>query len=88
MVLKPVLCPHHTQLYASRPRSYKDLPIRYMESEKMHRAELQGSVGGLSRVYAITVEDGHVFCTVDQVKDEVVKLVNIIKDFYSSVGMR
>ena len=87
MVLKPVLCPHHTQIYASKMRSYRDLPIRYMESEKMHRAELQGAVGGLSRVYAITVEDGHVFCRVDQVKQEVVSLVNIIKDFYSSLGM-
>ncbi len=58
-VLKPVQCPHHTQIYASKIRSYKDLPIRYMESDKQYRAELPGSVGGLSRVYAITIEDGH-----------------------------
>ncbi|MDD4187533.1 MAG: threonine--tRNA ligase [Bacilli bacterium] len=87
MVLKPVLCPHHTQLYASKMRSYRDLPIRYMESDKMHRAELQGAVGGLGRVYAITVEDGHSFCTINQVKQEIVNLVNIIKDFYSSLGL-
>jgi threonyl-tRNA synthetase len=62
-VLKPVQCPHHTQIYASKLRSYKDLPIRYMESDKQYRAELQGAVGNsLSRVYAITVEDGHSFC--------------------------
>lgn len=65
-VLKPVQCPHHTQIYASKLRSYKDLPIRYMESDKQYRAELQGAVGNsLSRVYAITVEDGHSFCRVD-----------------------
>lgn len=58
-VLKPVQCPHHTQIYASKIRSYKELPIRYMESDKQYRAELPGSVSGLSRVYAITIEDGH-----------------------------
>lgn len=65
-VLKPVQCPHHTQLFASKLRSYKDLPIRYMESDKQYRAELPGAVGNsLSRVYAITVEDGHSFCRID-----------------------
>ena len=86
-VLKPVQCPHHTQIYASKLRSYKDLPIRYMESDKMYRAELQGAVGGLSRVYAITVEDGHSFCRVDQVKDEVINLCKMIKEFYSNMGL-
>lgn len=87
-VLKPVQCPHHTQLFASKPRSYKDLPIRYMESDKQYRAELQGAVGNsLSRVYAITVEDGHVFCTREQVKQEIINICNLIKDFYSSMGL-
>lgn len=86
-VLKPVQCPHHTQIYSSKIRSYKDLPIRYMESDKQYRAELQGSVGGLSRVYAITVEDGHSFCRIDQVKDEVINMYNIIRDFYSKMGL-
>lgn len=87
-VLKPVQCPHHTQIYASKLRSYKDLPIRYMESDKQYRAELQGAVGNsLSRVYAITVEDGHSFCRVDQVKDEVINMCNLIKDFYSRMGL-
>ncbi len=87
-VLKPVQCPHHTQIYASKLRSYKDLPIRYMESDKQYRAELQGAVGNsLSRVYAITVEDGHSFCMVDQVKDEVKNMCNLIKDFYSRMGL-
>ena len=86
-VLKPVQCPHHTQIYASKPRSYRDLPIRYMESDKQYRAEKTGEVGGLSRVYAITVEDGHSFCRVDQVKEEIVNMVKIIKDFYSALGL-
>ena len=87
-VLKPVQCPHHTQIYASKIRSYKDLPIRYMESDKQYRAELQGAVGNsLSRVYAITIEDGHSFCRVDQVKEEVINMCNIIKDFYNRFGL-
>ena len=86
-VLRPVICPHQTQLYASKPRSYRDLPIRYMESDKMYRAEKPGEIGGLNRVYAITVEDGHTFCRLDQVKNEIKGLVKIIKEFYSSLGM-
>lgn len=87
-VLKPVQCPHHTQIYASKLRSYKDLPIRYMESDKQYRAELQGAVGNsLSRVYAITVEDGHSFCRRDQVKQEVINICNLIKEFYSNMGL-
>ena len=87
-VLKPVQCPHHTQIYASKLRSYKDLPIRYMESDKQYRAELQGAVGNsLSRVYAITVEDGHSFCRIDQVKQEVINMCNLIKDFYQRMGL-
>lgn len=79
-VLKPVQCPHHTQLYASKIRSYRDLPIRYMESDKQYRAEIKGAVGNsLSRVYAITVEDGHVFCTREQVKQEIINICNLKK---------
>jgi len=87
MVLKPVQCPHQSQIYASKIRSYRDLPIRYMESDKQYRAEKSGEVGGLSRVFAITVEDGHSFCRIDQVKDEVRNMVKIIKDFYTELGM-
>lgn len=85
--LKPVQCPHQTQIYASRTRSYRDLPIRYMESEKQYRAEMSGAVGGMSRVYAITVEDGHSFCRVDQVKQEVINMIKIIKEFYNALGL-
>ena len=85
--LKPVQCPHQTQIYASRSRSYQDLPIRYMESNKQYRAEQSGEIGGLRRVYAITVEDGHSFCTPEQIRDEVKGMINIIKDFYTSIGL-
>lgn len=86
-VMKPVQCPHQTQIFASQPRSYRDLPIRYMESEKQYRDEKPGEIGGLQRVIAITVEDGHSFCTVDQVKQEVKNMVEIIQNFYTSLGM-
>ncbi len=86
-VLKPVQCPHQTQIYASKPRSHKDLPIRYMESNKQYRAEQSGELSGLSRVIAITVEDGHSFCRVDQVKEEIKLMVNIIKEFFNALGL-
>lgn len=86
-VIKPVQCPHQTQIYASKPRSYKDLPIRYMESEKQYRSEKPGEINGLSRVIAITVEDGHSFCRVEQVKQEVKNMIEIIKGFYGSLGL-
>ncbi len=86
-VVGPVLCPHETQIYASRKRSYRNLPIRYMESDKQYRAEKTGEVGGLNRVYAITVEDGHSFCEVSQVKEEIKRMINIIQDFYGSLGL-
>jgi threonyl-tRNA synthetase len=85
--LKPVQCPHQTQIYASKARSYRDLPIRYMESEKQYRAEKPGEIGGLNRVIAITVEDGHSFCTINQVKQEIKNLVDNIKEFYSTFGL-
>ncbi len=87
MVIRPVLCPHHTQIYASRPRSYRDLPIRYMESEKQYRAEKPGEVGGLNRVYSITIEDGHIFCRIDQIKQEINNLVEIVQGFYKPLGL-
>lgn len=86
-VMKPVQCPHQTQIYASKTRSYRNLPIRYMESEKQYRDEKPGEIGGLNRVIAITVEDGHSFCRVDQVKSEIINLVKIIRDFYKSLGL-
>lgn len=86
-VLKPVQCPHHIQIYLSKPRSYRELPIRYMESEKQYRDEKPGELCGLQRVIPITVEDGHIFCAPEQIKEEIKNIVNIIKDFYGLFGM-
>lgn len=86
-VLKPVNCPHHTQIYASSPRSYRDLPVRYMESTMQYRDEKPGEIGGLTRVRSITCDDGHTFCTVDQIKDEVKNLAKIVEQFYTDLGM-
>lgn len=86
-VMKPVNCPHHTQIFASRMRSYKELPIRYIESTMQYRDEKPGEIGGLTRVRSITCDDGHVFCMVSQIKDEVINLCKIIEEFYTRVGL-
>jgi len=86
-VLKPVNCPHHTQIYASRPRSYRDLPIRYMESTVQHRDEKPGEIGGLTRTRSFMVDDGHLFCTLEQVEQEVKNIANIIEEFYKGIGL-
>lgn len=86
-VMKPVNCPHHTQIYASKPRSYRDLPVRYMESTMQYRDEKPGEIGGLTRVRAITCDDGHIFCRPDQIKEEAKNIAEIIKRLYSSLGM-
>jgi threonyl-tRNA synthetase len=86
-MLKPMNCPHHTQIYGSRARSYRDLPIRYFDVTKVYRDEQSGELLGLSRVLSITQDDGHVFCRPDQIADEVARIVSIIKDFYTAVGM-
>ncbi|USN88088.1 MAG: threonine--tRNA ligase [Candidatus Nomurabacteria bacterium] len=86
-VLKPMNCPHHTQIFDSRPRSYKELPIRYAETTMVYRDEQQGELLGLSRVRSITQDDGHVFCTVDQIEQEVENIVGVIKEFYQALGM-
>ncbi|OGD67686.1 threonine--tRNA ligase [Candidatus Campbellbacteria bacterium RIFOXYC2_FULL_35_25] len=86
-VIKPMSCPHHTQIYASKPVSYKDLPIRYVETTKVYRDEQAGELIGLARVRSITQDDGHVFCSPDQIEEEVGNIVNVIKEFYQSLDM-
>jgi threonyl-tRNA synthetase len=86
-VLKPVNCPHHTQIYAGRPRSYRDLPLRYVEQTMQYRDEKPGQIGGLQRTRGFTVDDGHTFCRSDQIKQEVSVIIEIIRDFYSSLGL-
>ncbi len=86
-MLKPMNCPHHTQIYASRPKSYRDLPIRYFDVTRVYRDENSGELLGLSRVLSITQDDGHVFCRPDQIADEAGRIISIIKDFYSTLNM-
>lgn len=86
-VMKPMNCPHHTQIFDSKPRSYKELPIRYAETTMVYRDEQAGELIGLGRVRSITQDDGHVFCTVDQIDQEVGNIVKVIQEFYTSLGM-
>lgn len=86
--MKPMNCPHHTQIFASRPRTYREMPIRYMEATTDYRDEKTGELGGLSRVRALTQDDSHVFCRKTQIKEEVKRLVGIVKELYETVGMQ
>lgn len=86
--MKPMNCPHHAQIFASRPRTYREMPVRYMEATTDYRDEKTGELGGLSRVRSLTQDDSHVFCRKEQIKDEVKRLVAIVKELYSTVGMQ
>ena len=86
--MKPMNCPHHAQIFASRPRTYREMPVRYMEATTDYRDEKTGELGGLSRVRSLTQDDSHVFCRKDQIKDEVKRLVAIVKELYTTVGMQ
>lgn len=88
LVLKPMNCPHHQQIFASKPRSYSELPIRYFETTTVFRDEKKGEMGGLSRVRAITQDDSHIFCTPDNVEMVLTEATNITKDFYGALGMK
>jgi threonyl-tRNA synthetase len=80
-------CPHHTQIYASRVRSYRDLPLRFSEVTTVYRDENTGQLQGLSRVRSITQDDAHVFCRMDQVKQEALAIYDIITKFYKAFDM-
>lgn len=84
--LKPMNCPHHTQIYARKPWSYRELPQRYANSTMCYRDEQTGELNGLSRVRAFTQDDAHVFCRESQVKDEFQKIWNIVHEFYETFG--
>ena len=88
LAIKPVSCPHHSQIFASSPRSYKDLPIKYLETTMVYRDERKGELGGLSRVRAITQDDSHVFCTEDQIGDIFGELIESAKDLYKRINMK
>lgn len=84
--MKPMNCPHHSQIYASEQRSYRELPIRYSETTMVYRDEQSGELSGLSRVLSITQDDAHVFCRVSQIREEAEQIWNIIQSFYQTFG--
>ncbi|HSW65895.1 MAG TPA: threonine--tRNA ligase [Bacillota bacterium] len=84
--MKPMNCPHHTQLYAARSRSYKELPIRYRETTTCYRDEQSGELSGLSRLRAFSQDDAHVFCRTGHVEEEALKIWDIIDRFYGTFG--
>jgi threonyl-tRNA synthetase len=87
MVLKPMNCPHHTQIFASRPRSYRDMPLRFLETTTDYRDEKTGELGGLNRVRSLTQDDSHVFCRQDQIEDEINGLLESANELYGTLGM-
>ncbi len=86
--IKPMNCPHHAQIYARRPRSYRELPIRYSETTMIYRDEQSGELHGLERIRGgITQDDAHVFCRLDQVEQEIHQIWDIIERFYSAFAV-
>ncbi|GAC1570745.1 MAG: threonine--tRNA ligase [Candidatus Saccharimonadales bacterium] len=86
-MMKPMNCPHVTQIYASRPRSYRDLPLRYMETTTMYRDEKSGELHGLSRVRALTQDDSHAFCRLDQIEQEMQSIMEMVKRIYEVLDL-
>ena len=96
-LLKPMNCPHHCEIFKARPRSYRDLPVRFAEFGTVYRYEQSGELHGLTRVRGFTQDDAHIFCTVDQVKEEVGKVIDLVlyifrtlkfEDFIAQVSLR
>lgn len=86
-VLRPMNCPHHMMVYKSDMRSYRDLPIRIAELGMQHRYEMSGALTGLHRVRSMTLNDAHIFCRLDQIKDEFTRVLELIKQVYSDFGI-
>ncbi len=87
-MMKPMNCPHHTQIFASRPRSYREMPIRYMENTVVYRDEKAGELHGLSRVRGATQDDAHVFCRIDQIEQEFTSIMEMIRTVYGQFGLK
>ena len=88
MALKPMNCPHHTQIFASRSRSYRDMPVRYLETTTDYRDEKTGELGGLNRVRSLTQDDSHIFCRTDQIEEEINNLLSAARELYGSINMK
>ena len=82
--MKPMNCPHHAQIYARKQWSYRELPQRYASTTKVYRDEQSGELAGISRVISITQDDAHVFCRYTQIKEEILKVWDIIETFYGA----
>jgi threonyl-tRNA synthetase len=87
LVLKPMNCPHHIQIYASRPRSYRELPIKYLETATVYRDEKSGELQGLSRVRSINMDDSHAFVRKEQIEPTVKELIEAARELYKTLGM-
>lgn len=87
LVLRPMNCPHHMMVYKSDMRSYRDLPIRIAELGTMHRYEMSGALTGLHRVRAMTLNDAHIFCRPDQIKEEFARVIQLIREVYRDFGI-
>lgn len=85
-LLKPMNCPHHCEIYKSRPKSYKDLPVRFAEFGTVYRYEQSGELHGLTRVRGFTQDDAHIFCMEDQVKEEFIKVIDLVLYVFDSLG--
>lgn len=88
MALKPMNCPHHAQIYISQPRSYRDMPVRYLETTTDYRDEKTGELGGLNRVRSLTQDDSHVFARPDQIEQEIDGLLASARELYETIGMQ
>lgn len=88
MALKPMNCPHHTQIFASSLRSYRDMPVRFLETTTDYRDEKTGELGGLNRVRSLTQDDSHVFCRPDQIEQEINNLLASARELYGTIGMQ
>ncbi|REE56353.1 threonyl-tRNA synthetase [Paenibacillus taihuensis] len=88
LVLRPMNCPHHMMVFKSEMRSYRDLPVRVAELGTMHRYEMSGALTGLHRVRAMTLNDAHIFCRPDQIKEEFSRVVNLIRQVYEDFGIK
>ncbi len=86
--LKPMNCPHHTQIFDRQPHSYRDMPQRYAETTMVYRDEQSGELGGLTRVLSITQDDSHVFCRKSQIKEEFFRIWDMIDTFYGTFGFQ
>ena len=86
--LKPMNCPHHCEIYKSRPRSYKELPVRFAEFGTVYRYEQSGELHGLTRVRGFTQDDAHLFCRPDQVKEEFIKVIDLVLYVFKTLGFK